>query len=115
MVRDRRLRQVEVADHVADTGRTLLRAHQPQDLEPCRVSERLENGDDPVLAARCSTEPVLDRLWRGVLILAYRALSVYWRLFRPRTAGVCVLVWHEFVFAGVSHSSRRHEVPPALL
>ena len=47
---------------------------------------------------------MLDSLWRGVLILAYRALSVYWRLFRPRTAGVCVLVWHEGRLLVLRHS-----------
>lgn len=37
---------------------------------------------------------MIDRLWRAGLWCAYRVLAVYWRLFRPRTEGVCVLVWH---------------------
>ena len=37
---------------------------------------------------------MIDRLWRTGLWLAYRVLRVYWRIFRPRTEGVCVLVWH---------------------
>jgi 8-oxo-dGTP diphosphatase len=53
------------------------------------------NGDD---------DSRLDRAWRVALRVAYRVLSVYWRLFRPRTEGVCVLVWHGGRLLLVRHS-----------
>jgi hypothetical protein len=47
---------------------------------------------------------VVDRLWRAGLVVAYRLLRVYWWLLRPRTEGVCVLVWHAGRLLVVRHS-----------
>lgn len=61
-------------------------------------------------------------LHRLGLRVAYRALLVYWRVWRPRTEGVCIAVWWEDGLLLVEHSykpglglpaggRRRGEVP----
>jgi len=47
---------------------------------------------------------MIDALWRAALRVAYRVLRVYWQVFRPRTEGVCVLVWHEDRLLVLRHS-----------
>jgi 8-oxo-dGTP pyrophosphatase MutT (NUDIX family) len=62
------------------------------------------------------------RLHRFALRVAYRALLVYWRVWRPRTEGVCVAVWCDGALLLVQHTyksgyglpaggRRRGEVP----
>lgn len=41
-----------------------------------------------------SRPTVLDRLFQGIYIVAYRVMRVYWRLRRPRTHGALVAIWH---------------------
>lgn len=47
------------------------------------------------------------RLHRLGLRVAYRALLVYWRVWRPRTEGVCVAVWCNGGLLLVEHSYKR--------
>ncbi|MGI9432047.1 MAG: NUDIX domain-containing protein [Myxococcota bacterium] len=47
---------------------------------------------------------MIDALWRAALRVAYRVLWIYWHVFRPRTEGVCVLVWHEGRLLVLRHS-----------
>lgn len=44
------------------------------------------------------------RLHRFGLRVAYRVLLVYWRVWRPRTQGVCVSVWCDGALLLVQHS-----------
>jgi len=64
----------------------------------------------------------MARLHRFGLRVAYRTLLVYWRVWRPRTQGVCVAVWCDGALLLVRHSykpgyglpsggRRRGEVP----
>jgi 8-oxo-dGTP diphosphatase len=54
-----------------------------------------------------------DFLWRTALRAAYRCLRLYWFVFRPRTEGVYVAIWHRGRILLVENSYRRRRTLPA--
>jgi len=53
------------------------------------------------------------RLHRAALWLAYRALLIAWFLFRPRTRGVFIAVWHADRLLAIRNSYRSSLALPA--
>ena len=53
-----------------------------------------------------------DRLWRHFYWLAYRILRCFWWLFRPKSRGTLVAIWHRQELLLVKNGYRRHYFLP---
>lgn len=56
---------------------------------------------------------LIDRLWHVGLWIAFRAMRVYWFVFRPRVSSVHVAVWCRGRVLVIRNSYKRHSSIPA--